>query len=71
MTVTFTAPPNHRASQSCGTCTHWTWGYEGEGNCGKFPATVTGGGTSHTIYEGEYSTMMCDAWEAPAPAAGA
>jgi len=62
--VTFKAPTNHRSSQSCGTCKNWSWGYEGEGNCLKFPSyvSVPGGGPKE-IYQAENSTMLCDDWE--------
>ena len=28
--------PNRRDAECCGNCKHWTWGYEGEGDCEKF-----------------------------------
>jgi hypothetical protein len=61
--VTFTEPPNHRASQSCGTCKHWERDYEGEGACQKYPEEVsTPSDVFMQIYEGESSTMLCDDW---------
>jgi len=30
-------PPNLRQSKSCATCVHWQWGWEGEGECTKWP----------------------------------
>ncbi len=67
--ITFTEPPNHRTSQSCGTCAHWEWGYEGEGACQKHPETVTTSAGGYTqIYEGENSIMLCDDWAGDKPA---
>lgn len=62
--VKFTAPPNHRTAQCCGTCAHWKDGYEGDGMCRKFPDVVSGAGERHTVYEGVWSGMVCDSWEA-------
>lgn len=60
--ITFTPPPNHRKSKSCGTCSEWEWGYEGEGKCLKYPAEISAGILYYTIYENESSTRMCDDW---------
>lgn len=63
-TVTFTAPPGYRTAQCCGTCKNWEWGYEGAGNCNKFPTSLTSSNsTSFEIYSGDNSGAVCDAWE--------
>lgn len=55
---------------SCGTCAHWAWGYEGEGECTKWPEARTvvrrkgelaGMEDSVRHYEGS-STCVCDDW---------
>ena len=62
-TFTFTKPPSYRSSQSCGTCKHWSWGYEGEGDCKKHPAMVHINDLYEDIYDGDVSTNICDDWE--------
>lgn len=50
------APPNLRDAQCCGMCQHWQWGYEGEGDCGKYPD----GGTAKHYND---ATNICDEFE--------
>ena len=57
------SPPNLRASQSCGTCAHWTWGYEGEGDCARYPNRHDKR-TFAPIHLNS-STFLCDDYKAP------
>lgn len=60
--VTFTAPFGFRSAQCCGTCKHWSWGYEGEGSCTRFPSYVSFDGGSRQIWAGAASTDICNDW---------
>ncbi len=62
--VTFTPPPNHRTSESCATCAQWC---NGNDVCQKFPHAVRWTGGFCDIYDGEWSGMVCDAWEPRLP----
>lgn len=56
-------PPNLRAGKCCGTCAHWEWGYEGEGQCKKFPIRYSK--KTFKASHDEHSAFVCDAWEEP------
>ena len=30
-------PPSERLAECCGTCEHWEWEYEGDGECDIYP----------------------------------
>ena len=60
------SPPNYRPSQSCGTCKHWEWDYEGEGDCKLFPDLEWDYEKACHVKEAKHvcsSTMLCDKWE--------
>lgn len=65
-TTTFTAPPNHRPSESCATCAQWNHGHD---VCRKFPNTVRWVGGYEEIYDNAWDGMVCDSWE-PRPDQG-
>jgi hypothetical protein len=48
-------PPNLRrvGAWCCGNCKHWLWGYEGEGECGRYSVPI----------EDERATNSCDGFE--------
>jgi len=63
--VTFTAPPNFTSAKCCGNCAHWQWGYEGEGDCTKYPEHVSTPTGYHDVWSGACSTGLCDDYALP------
>jgi len=53
--------PGKRKSNSCGNCSFWEWGYEGEGECEKFSVvTITIDDEDMNIDRTIDSTDICD-----------
>lgn len=69
-------PPNIRKSRSCGTCRHWSCGYEGEGECDRYERQPPWIGPDYDTPNPNYdeahyylsSTDLCNSYEArPTP----
>lgn len=62
----FPSIPNLRAAECCGTCEHWVWGCEGEGDCKKFSTvTVDDVEFNRLILDDDdtiNATDICDLW---------
>lgn len=58
--ITFSAPPNHRTSESCATCAQWE---SGNDDCQKFPCSIYWTGGRRELYDTGWHGMVCDAWE--------
>lgn len=58
--MTAKKPPNYRDATCCGTCAHWEWGYEGEGECRRYP-------DDFEIRHFGDATSICADWQGPSP----
>ncbi len=67
------APPGWVPAKCCGTCDHWEGGYEGDGECNKYPDSYTIKNeyiTPITEDGKEYygsPTFVCDEWKRTPP----